>query len=123
VRRTLRYVEPLSVARTPLAAFFSILLVHGAILATKGYPRQQKSRSRQSDLVFLIDLVCLVYVVRKSFNEMNKIDRMNQFSYAAGPFGMAGSDRAGRVAIADSTCACCWRWWATSAPINKSAAE
>ena len=27
-RRTLRYVEPLSEARTPLVGFFSILLVH-----------------------------------------------------------------------------------------------
>ena len=110
-------------ARTPLAAFFSILLVHGAILATKGYPRQQKSRSRQPGSVFLVNSVCLMYVVRNSFNDMNTIDEMNRCSYAAGPFGMAGSDRAGLVAVADSTCACCWRWWATSAPINKSAAE
>src|SRR5262245_7355322 len=33
-----------------------------AILSTKGNPRQQKSRSQQSDPVFPIDLVCLVYL-------------------------------------------------------------
>ena len=63
-----------------------------AILATKGYPRQQKSRIRQADLVFLVDLVCLVYLVGDSFNQMNEIDHMNQtnqFSYVGGLFGKA----------------------------------
>jgi hypothetical protein len=54
-RRTLRYVEPLSDARTPLAAFFSILLDHFSEVfdrAREGifelyvrFPFQQSARS------------------------------------------------------------------------------
>lgn len=44
----------------------------------KETPRQQMSRSRQADLVFPVDLVCLVYLVWDSFNQMNEMDQMNQ---------------------------------------------
>ncbi len=37
VRRTLRYVEPLSEERTPLADFFSILLAHARAFAKYGF--------------------------------------------------------------------------------------
>jgi hypothetical protein len=43
-RRTLRYVEPLRGARTPLVDFFSILLVgniHGRIIDSKGCPMRK----------------------------------------------------------------------------------
>ena len=52
------------------------------ILATKGYPRQQKSRSRQSELVYLVhllypvDLVCLVYLV--GLVQLNRPDRPDE---------------------------------------------
>ena len=85
-------------------------IVPVAILATKGYPRQQKSRSRQSELVCLVGLVCLVYLVGDSFNQMNEIDQMNQtnqFSYVGGLFGKAWSDGAAFVVTSDQTCDRC----------------
>ena len=61
------------------------------ILSTKGYPRQQKSRSQQADLVFPVDLA---YLFWDSFNQMNEMDQRNQTNqfYVGGLFGKGGSD-------------------------------
>ena len=44
-RRTLRYVEPLSEARTPLADFFSILLAFQAMLPRELVGKQKRNSS------------------------------------------------------------------------------
>jgi hypothetical protein len=54
-------------------------MVPVAILATKGYPRQQKSRSRQSNLVHLVALVYLVDLVHPiRIVQPNKQNRPNK---------------------------------------------
>ena len=66
-RRTLRYVEPLSDARTLLADFFSILLGDAALAPTGVYERSQKPKRRVGqrgceELVFLISLCRQLFI-------------------------------------------------------------